>query len=429
MLDIKLIRTNPNMVKQAMKNRGADMDAIIDELLQIDVQRRDVMARAESMKAQQNDMTKQIPRLKKEGADIASVMEEMKQLSANIKLADAEVSALNEKQNRILMQIPNINHESVPVGKDDSENVEVRRWGTPRQFDFEPQPHWDIGAQLDILDPQTAAKVTGARFHFYKKAGAKLERAIMNFFLDTHTANGYTEVRPPFIVNRASMTGTGQLPKFEEDAFKLDGLDYFLVPTAEVPVTNMYRDQILNGAALPLCYCAYTACFRAEAGSAGKDTRGLIRQHEFSKVELVKFTKPEQGYEELEKLTNNAEELLIKLGLPYRVMALCTGDTGFSSAKTYDLEVWLPSYNRYVEISSCSCYSDFQARRANIKYKNDIKDKAQYVYTLNGSGLAVGRTMAAVIENYQNPDGSVTIPEVLRPYMGGTIIARDGTVQ
>ncbi len=429
MLDIKLIRTNPNMVKQAMKNRGADMDAIIDELLQIDVQRRDVMARAESMKAQQNDMTKQIPRLKKEGADIASVMEEMKQLSANIKLADAEVSALNEKQNRILMQIPNINHESVPVGKDDSENVEVRRWGTPRQFDFEPQPHWDIGAQLDILDPQTAAKVTGARFHFYKKAGAKLERAIMNFFLDTHTANGYTEVRPPFIVNRASMTGTGQLPKFEEDAFKLDGLDYFLVPTAEVPVTNMYRDQILNGAALPLSYCAYTACFRAEAGSAGKDTRGLIRQHEFSKVELVKFTKPEQGYEELEKLTNNAEELLVKLGLPYRVMALCTGDTGFSSAKTYDLEVWLPSYNRYVEISSCSCYSDFQARRANIKYKNDIKDKAQYVYTLNGSGLAVGRTMAAVIENYQNPDGSVTIPEVLRPYMGGTIIARDGTVQ
>lgn len=429
MLDIKLIRTNPDMVKQAMRNRGADMDAIIDELLQIDVQRRDVMARSESMKAQQNDMTKQIPRLKKEGADIVSVMDEMKQLSANIKLADAEVSALNEKQNRILMQIPNINHESVPIGKDDSENVEVRRWGTPREFDFEPQPHWDIGAQLDILDPQTAAKVTGARFHFYKKAGAKLERAIMNFFLDTHTANGYTEVRPPFIVNRASMTGTGQLPKFEEDAFKLDGLDYFLVPTAEVPVTNMYRDQILNGAALPLCYCAYTACFRAEAGSAGKDTRGLIRQHEFSKVELVKFTKPEQGYEELEKLTNNAEELLIKLGLPYRVMALCTGDTGFSSAKTYDLEVWLPSYNRYVEISSCSCYSDFQARRANIKYKNDIKDKAQYVYTLNGSGLAVGRTMAAVIENYQNPDGSVTIPEVLRPYMGGTIIARDGKVQ
>lgn len=429
MLDIKLIRTNPDMVKQAMRNRGADMDAIIDELLQIDVQRRDVMARSESMKAQQNDMTKQIPRLKKEGADIVSVMDEMKQLSVNIKLADAEVSALNEKQNRILMQIPNINHESVPIGKDDSENVEVRRWGTPREFDFEPQPHWDIGAQLDILDPQTAAKVTGARFHFYKKAGAKLERAIMNFFLDTHTANGYTEVRPPFIVNRASMTGTGQLPKFEEDAFKLDGLDYFLVPTAEVPVTNMYRDQILNGAALPLCYCAYTACFRAEAGSAGKDTRGLIRQHEFSKVELVKFTKPEQGYEELEKLTNNAEELLIKLGLPYRVMALCTGDTGFSSAKTYDLEVWLPSYNRYVEISSCSCYSDFQARRANIKYKNDIKDKAQYVYTLNGSGLAVGRTMAAVIENYQNPDGSVTIPEVLRPYMGGTIIARDGTVQ
>ena len=369
MLDIKLIRTNPDMVKQAMRNRGADMDAIIDELLQIDVQRRDVMARAEGMKAKQNDITKQIPRLKKEGADIVSVMDEMKQLSANIKLADAEVSALNEKQNRILMQIPNINHESVPIGKDDSENVEVRRWGTPREFDFEPQPHWDIGAQLDILDPQTAAKVTGARFHFYKKAGAKLERAIMNFFLDTHTANGYTEVRPPFIVNRASMTGTGQLPKFEEDAFKLDGLDYFLVPTAEVPVTNMYRDQILNGAALPLCYCAYTACFRAEAGSAGKDTRGLIRQHEFSKVELVKFTKPEQGYEELEKLTNNAEELLIKLGLPYRVMALCTGDTGFSSAKTYDLEVWLPSYNRYVEISSCSCYSDFQARRANIKYK------------------------------------------------------------
>ncbi len=429
MLDIKLIRSNPDMVKQAMRNRNSAMDDIIDELLQIDVQRRELMAKTESMKAQQNDMSKKIPRLKKEGVDIASVMEEMKQLSSSIKLTDTELAALNEKQNRILMQMPNIPHESVPVGKDDTENVEVRRWGTPRAFEFEAQPHWDIGAQLDILDPQTAAKVTGARFHFYKKAGAKLERAIMNFFLDTHTARGYTEVRPPFMVSRASMTGTGQLPKFEEDAFKVEGTDYFMVPTAEVPVTNMFRDDILDGTQLPLCYCAYTACFRAEAGSAGRDTRGLIRQHEFSKVELVKFTKPEQAYDELEKLTADAESLLQMLGLPYRVMALCTGDTGFGSAKTYDIEVWLPSYGRYVEISSCSCYSDFQARRANIKYKNDIKEKAQFVYTLNGSGLAIGRTMAAILENYQNPDGSVQIPDALRSYIGGGKIARDGTVQ
>ena len=318
-------------------------------------------------------------------------------------------------------EFPNIPSELTPIGKDDSENVEVRRWGEPTKFDFEPQAHWDIGARLDILDPETAAKVTGARFHFYKGLGARLERSIINFFLNTHTANGYTEVFPPFMVNRASMTGTGQLPKFEEDAFRLTN-DYFLIPTAEVPVTNMHRDEILDGTKLPIKYCAYSACFRAEAGSAGRDTRGLIRQHQFNKVELVKFVRPEDSYEELEKLTNDAERVLQLLGLPYRVMALSSGDIGFSSAKTYDLEVWMPSYGRYVEISSCSNFEDFQARRASIRFKEDSKSKARLVHTLNGSGVAIGRTVAAILENFQNADGSVTVPEVLRPYMGTDII-------
>ncbi|MBQ5824027.1 MAG: serine--tRNA ligase, partial [Clostridia bacterium] len=311
---------------------------------------------------------------------------------------------------------------SVQTGADDSDNVEIRRWGEPRAFDFEPKAHWDVGANLGILDPETASKVTGARFHSYKAAGARLERAVINFFLNTHTEHGYTEVFPPFMVNRASMTGTGQLPKFEEDAFRLEREDYFLIPTAEVPVTNMHRSDILEGDQLPISYCAYSACFRAEAGSAGRDTRGLIRQHQFNKVELVKFADPETSYDELEKLTNDAERVLQLLGLPHRVVCLCSGDIGFSSAKTYDIEVWMPSYNRYVEISSCSNFEDFQARRAAIRFKRTPKDKAQLVHTLNGSGVAVGRTVAAILENYQNADGSVTVPEALRPYMGTDII-------
>jgi len=313
-------------------------------------------------------------------------------------------------------------HESVPKGASDEDNVEIRRWGEPRKFDFEPKPHWELGESLDILDPETAAKVTGARFHFYKGLGARLERAIVNFFLDTHTKHGYTEVFPPYMVNRASMTGTGQLPKFEEDAFKVANDDYFLIPTAEVPVTNMFMNDILDGSQLPIKFCAYSACFRAEAGSAGRDTRGLIRQHQFNKVELVKFADPEKSYEELESLTNDAERVLQLLGLPYRVVALSTGDLGFSSAKTYDIEVWMPSYGRYVEISSCSNFEDFQARRAQIRFRRTPKDKPMLVHTLNGSGVAVGRTTAAILENFQNADGSVTVPEVLVPYMGTDII-------
>lgn len=418
MLDIRVIRENPEKVKAAMKSRNKDMDAQVDRVLQIDAARRELMGKADALKAEQNAASKEIPRIKKEGGDISEIMSRMNEIKESVKKLDAELADLDAAQKSIMYEFPNIPHESVPVGKDDSENVEVRRWGEPTKFDFEPKAHWDIGADLGILDPETAAKVTGARFHFYKDLGARLERAIMNFFLNTHTANGYTEVFPPYMVNRASMTGTGQLPKFEEDAFKITNDDYFLIPTAEVPVTNMHRDEILDGTKLPIKYCAYSACFRAEAGSAGRDTRGLIRQHQFNKVELVKFANPENSYEELEKLTNDAERVLQLLGLPYRVVTLSTGDLGFSSAKTYDIEVWMPSYGRYVEISSCSNFEDFQARRASIRFKNSPKDKAQLVHTLNGSGVAIGRTTAAILENYQNADGSVTVPEVLRPYMG-----------
>lgn len=421
MLDIKLIRENPDLVKNAMKTRNKDMDALVDEILEIDARRRELSAKRDQLKARQNAAGKMIPALKKEGKDTSELMAEMNAVKAAIKEDDDELTALEAKQKSIMYEFPNIPSELTPIGKDDSENVEVRRWGEPTKFDFEPQAHWDIGAKLDILDPETAAKVTGARFHFYKGLGARLERSIINFFLNTHTANGYTEIFPPFMVNRASMTGTGQLPKFEEDAFKLTN-DYFLIPTAEVPVTNMHRDEILDGTKLPIKYCAYSACFRAEAGSAGRDTRGLIRQHQFNKVELVKFVRPEDSYEELEKLTNDAERVLQLLGLPYRVMALSSGDIGFSSAKTYDLEVWMPSYGRYVEISSCSNFEDFQARRASIRFKEDAKSKARLVHTLNGSGVAIGRTVAAILENFQNADGSVTVPEVLRPYMGTDII-------
>ena len=417
MLDIKFIRSNPELVKQAVHNRNGNLDKEIDELLEIDVKRRELIAKTESLKAQQNTDSKKIPQIKKEGGDASAIMAEMKEISAKIKQLDSELNALNDEQQRIVYMIPNVPNKDVPIGTDDSMNKEIRRFGEPTAFEYEPKAHWDLGASLDILDPETAAKVTGARFHFYKGLGARLERSIISFFLDTHTAHGYTEILPPFMVNRASMTGTGQLPKFEEDAFKLTN-DYFLIPTAEVPVTNMHRDEILDGSKLPIKYCAYSACFRAEAGSAGRDTRGLIRQHQFNKVELVKFANPENSYEELEKLTNDAERVLQLLGLPYRVVCLCTGDLGFSSAKTYDIEVWMPSYNRYVEISSCSNFEDFQARRAAIRFKADANSKAQLVHTLNGSGVAVGRTVAAILENYQNPDGSVTVPEVLRPYMG-----------
>ena len=422
MLDIKIIRENPDRVKAALKTRNADYDSYIDEILEIDEKRRKLSTETVALKAEQNKVSKQIPIMKKNGENTDAVMAEMKEISEKIKNDNAVISELETKQRDTLLRIPNIPSETTPIGKDDSENVELRKWGEPSKFDFEPLAHWDIGKNLGILDPETAAKVTGARFHFYKGLGARLERAVISYFLNTHTENGYTEVLPPYMVNRASMTGTGQLPKFEEDAFRVANNDYFLIPTAEVPVTNMHRDEILSGDKLPIKYCAYSACFRAEAGSAGRDQRGLIRQHQFNKVELVKFVDPATSYDELEKLTNDAERVLQGLGLPYRVVALSTGDIGFSSAKTYDIEVWMPSYNRYVEISSCSNFEDYQARRAAIRFKNSPKDKAQFVHTLNGSGVAVGRTVAAILENYQNADGSVTIPEALVPFMGTDII-------
>ena len=418
MLDIKIIRNETERVKEALKNRNSK-DIDIDGLLELDNERRALLFNVEQKKAQQNTVSKQIPVYKKEGKDTAEIFKQMRELSDSIKEDDEKVRGIDEKIRKIMLTIPNIPDSSVPIGESDAQNVEVRRFSEPREFDFEPKAHWDLGKDLGILDPETAAKITGARFHVYKGMGAKLERAIVNYFLDTHGKNGYSEVFTPFMVHRNSMIGTGQLPKFEEDAFKVMDSEYFLVPTAEVPVTNMYRDEILDGNDLPLKYCAYTACFRAEAGSAGRDTRGLIRQHQFNKVELVKFSKPENSFDELEEMTNEAERVLQGLGLPYRVVCLSTGDMGFSSAKTYDIEVWMPSYGRYVEISSCSNCMDFQARRANIKFKNSPKEKAQFVHTLNGSGVAVGRTTAAILENYQNADGTVTIPEALVPYMGG----------
>lgn len=422
MLDIKVIRNNPEMVKAAMKNRQMNLDNEIDKILKIDEERRNILQEAESMKAQQNAVSKKIPEMKKSGEDISKVMVEMKELSDKISEKTKLQSELEAKQRELILWIPNIPNETVPVGKNDSENVEIRRWGEPRKFDFEAKAHWDIGKDLDILDPERAAKVTGARFNFYKGLGAKLERSIINFFLNTHTQNGYTEVFPPFLANDDSLFGTGQFPKFKEDEFKVENTNLYLVPTAEVPVTNFHRNEILEGESLPIKYCAYSACFRSEAGSAGRDTRGLIRQHQFNKVELVKFCKPEESYEELEKLTNDAEKLLQMLNLPYRVVALCTGDATFSSAKTYDIEVWMPSYNRYVEISSCSNFEDYQARRLQVRYKDSAKDKAKLVHTLNGSGLAVGRTVAAILENYQNEDGTVTVPEVLISLMGTSIL-------
>lgn len=422
MLDIKSIRENPDVVKAAMKSRNANMDAEIDEILRLDRVRRELTAKVEAMKSEQNAVTKNIPQMKESGEDTSQVMREMKVLSDEISGLDAELSDVEKSLRDRLLAIPNIPNETVPMGVDDSDNVEVRRWGEPRDFGFSPKAHWDLGRDLDILDPKRAAKVTGTRFHFYRGLGARLERAIINFFLDTHTSRGYTEILPPDIVNRAAMTGTGQLPKFEEDAFKLANDDYFLISTAEIPLTNYHREEILDGTALPIKYCAYSACFRAEAGSAGRDTRGLVRQHQFNKVEMVKFARPEASYDELEKLTADAENVLQLLGLPYRVVCLSTGDLGFCAAKTYDVEVWMPSYDWYVEISSCSNCEDYQARRASIRFKDDKADKAKFVHTLNGSGLAVGRTVAAILENYQEADGSVTVPEVLRPYMNASKI-------
>ena len=425
MLDIKLLRNNFEEVEKALANRNEDFDLSLFKVL--DDKRRALLGEVEVLKAKRNKVSAQIPQLKKAGEDVAAVMEEMKDLANKIKELDQQTAEADKALNDYMLTLPNIPHPSVPMGKTDADNVEIRKFSEPTHFDFEPKAHWDIGADLGILDPETAAKISGSRFTVYRGDGARLERAIMNFFLDTHTAeHGYTEVFPPFMVSRESMTGTGQLPKFEEDAYKVygDGKEYFLVPTAEVPVTNMYRDQILDGSLLPIKHCAYTACFRAEAGSAGRDTRGLIRQHQFNKVELVKFTKPEDSYEELEKLTADAEDVLQRLGLPYRVVRICIGDLGFTAALKYDIEVWMPSYGRYVEISSCSNFEAFQARRANIKYKDNPKAKAEYVHTLNGSGVAIGRTTAAILENYQQADGTVIVPEVLRKYMGKDVIGK-----
>ncbi len=419
MIDIKILRNEPEKLIEALKRRKEDR-IDVDGLLALDKNRREVLFNVEQMKSRQNEVSKKIPAMKKAGEDTTAIFAEMKELSDNIKKLDEEVRAIDEQIEKIMYTIPNIANPTVPDGDTDEDNIEVRRFMEPTSFDFEPKAHWDLGEDLGILDAATAAKITGTRFTVYKGVGAQLERAVINFYLDTHTReNGYKEIFPPFMVHRNSMVGTGQLPKFEEDAFKVANTDYFMVPTAEVPVTNMHRDEILDGSKLPIKYCAYTACFRAEAGSAGRDTRGLIRQHQFNKVELVKFANPENSYEELESLVNDAESVLKLLKLPYRVVKICIGDLGFTAAMKYDIEVWMPSYNRFVEISSCSNFEDFQARRANIKFKNSVKDKAQLVHTLNGSGVAIGRTVAAILENYQNADGSVTVPEVLRPYMGG----------
>ncbi|MDK2943006.1 MAG: seryl-tRNA synthetase [Acetobacterium sp.] len=423
MLDIKRIRENKEEVQAGLDKRGQyDLSAITA----LDEKRRETLVQVEEMKSRQNLVSKQIPVLKKENKDCSEIFAEMKELSNKIKDLDTAVKAIDDEIKVLLLNFPNIPNPQVKVGKDDTDNLEVRKWGEPRNFDFEIKAHWDIGVDLDILDFERAVKITGARFSMFKGEGARLQRALINFMLYTHCVeHQYTEISPPFMVNRESMTGTGQLPKFEDDAFHLPSKDFFLVPTAEVPVTNIYRDEILAEEELPKYFTAYTPCFRQEAGSAGRDTRGLIRNHQFDKVEMVKFVHPDRSYEELEALTNNAEQILKLLGIPYRVVELCTGDLGFSSAKTYDIEVWMPSYNRYVEISSCSNFEDYQARRANIRFRDGETKKTRFLHTLNGSGLAVGRTFAAILENYQQADGSVLVPEKLVHYMWGkTVIGK-----
>ena len=424
MLDIKRIREDFDGVKAAVERRCKG-DFGLSRVPELDEKRREVLAKVEQMKNRQNTVSKEIPKMKKAGEDTTEIMAEMKTLSAEIKELDAQVTALEAELRDVLLGVPNTPNAQVQIGEDDTDNVEIRKFMEPTQFDFEAKAHWDVGADLDILDWERAAKISGARFTVYKGLGARLERAVINFMLDLHTVDqDYVEILPPFMVNRAAMTGTGQLPKFEEDMFYVPQKDFFLIPTAEVPVTNLRAQEIMAEAELPCNYTAYTPCFRAEAGSAGRDTRGLIRQHQFNKVELVKFAKPDTSYEQLERLTNDAEEVLKVLGIPYRVVRLSTGDLGFSSAMTYDIEVWMPSYGRYVEISSCSNFEDYQARRANIRYRNEETGKAEFVHTLNGSGLAVGRTVAAILENFQQADGSVVIPEALRKYMGVDVITK-----
>lgn len=418
---MKFVRENPELVMDAMRKRNANVN--LDEFLELEKKRRELTLQVEALKSQRNAASQEIGKMKKAGENADAQMAEVRALGDKIAEDDKELKDIEARLKEILMTIPNMPAADTPVGSSDADNPVVRTWREPAKFAFEPQAHWDIGEKLNILDVERAGKVSGARFTFYRGLGSRLERSVINFFLDIHTSeNGYTEFFPPFIVNKDSMQGTGQLPKFAEDMFKLEGLDYYLIPTAEVPITNLHRDEILSGDDLPLYYTAYSACFRAEAGSAGRDTRGLIRQHQFNKVELVKFTKPEDSWDELEKLTANAEKVLQLLELPYRVVRLCTGDIGFSSAATYDLEVWLPAANCYREISSCSNFLDFQARRANIRFRRDTKSKPEFVHTLNGSGVAVGRTVAAILENYQQADGSVIVPKVLRPYMGCDVI-------
>ena len=418
MLDIKRIREDFDGVKKAVESRGKG-DFGIDKVREYDVERRKLLAEVEQMKNQQSTSSRQIPVLKKEGKDTTELMAEMKQLSEKIKVLDGRVSEVEAKLRDALLNIPNTPYKDVQEGADDSDNVELRKWGEPRTFDFDEKAHWDIGTDLDILDFERATKIAGTRFTVYKGLGARLERAVINFMLNLHTEeHGFTEILPPFMVNRDAMIGTGQLPKFEDDMFHVPAKDFFLIPTAEVPVTNLRMNEIIDEAELPIYYTAYTPCFRKEAGSAGRDTRGLIRQHQFNKVEMVKFVKPETSYDELETLTAAAEDVLQKLEIPYRVVRLSTGDLGFSSAMTYDIEVWMPSYGRYVEISSCSNFENFQARRGNIRFRPAEKGKPEFVHTLNGSGLAVGRTVAAILENYQQADGSVVIPEALRGFMG-----------
>ncbi|BFL75691.1 serine--tRNA ligase [Finegoldia magna] len=420
MLDIKRIRNNPEEIVEALKKRRGEYP--IQKLLETDEKRREVIQKVESMKAEQNKLSKQVPQMKKNGEDTTELFKNLKKLSDDIKSMDDDLKNIDEEIREYLMEIPNTPNKDVPVGLDDTENLEMRKWGEPRKFDFDIKAHWDLGVDLDILDFERATKISKSRFSVFKGKGARLERALMNFMVDLHTdKQGYTEMNTPVLMSPSAMMGTGQIPKFKEDMFYCEKDDMYLAPTAEVPVTNLLGGEILEQGSLPIYYTAFTQCFRREAGSAGRDTRGLIRNHQFEKVEMVKFVEPATSYDELEKLTNNAEEILQLLEIPYRVVRLCSGDLGFSSAMTYDIEVWMPSYNRYVEISSCSNFEDFQARRANIRYR-DENNKPQYVHTLNGSGLAIGRCFAAVIENYQQADGSIKIPEVLQKYTGFDII-------
>ncbi|GIP07773.1 serine--tRNA ligase [Paenibacillus lautus] len=422
MLDVKILRSEYSRVEEALKNRGKSLDLIAD-FPKLDARRRELLQESESLKNRRNTVSAEVAKLKKNRENADELILEMRQVSDQIKAMDEEVRELEASISELTLAIPNIPHESVPIGASEEENVEIRRWAEPKAFDFEPKAHWEIAQNLSILDFEAGAKVTGSRFTFYKGLGARLERALISFMMDLHSdKHGYEEMLPPYIVNRDSLYGTGQLPKFEEDLFKISDTDYYLIPTAEVPVTNYHREEILNSEDLPKYYVAYSSCFRSEAGAAGRDTRGLIRQHQFNKVEMVKIVHPETSFEELEKMTADAERVLQLLNLPYRVMTLCTGDMGFGSMKTYDLEVWLPESGVYREISSCSNIGDFQARRANIRFRPEPKSKPEFVHTLNGSGLAVGRTVAAILENYQQADGSVVIPEVLRPYMGNVSI-------